>query len=264
MPSFCASPYQIGLRVVLSLLMMLTCMQSLAQAENDCDLARALGGEQAYRECIRRHKAGLSDQSEKPAVSTRNSANQLEALSPQKIYKRITPSVYMVIAANSVREFKRGENLSQGSAIAISDKILLTAYHVVEDCRVIVLCQNEKFYRTHIVKAEPSSDRCILEVKEHSLMPVAAIRPFESIEIGEKVYTIGAPRGLEQTIADGIISGKREVSGIKLLQTTAPVSPGSSGGGLFDEYGRLLGIASFYLSDSQALNFAISAENFIP
>lgn len=59
-----------------------------------------------------------------------------------------------------------------------------------------------------------------------------------------------------------IVSSKRTVDGGRLVQTTAPISPGSSGGGLFDAQANLLGITTFMLKQSQNLNFAIAAEEY--
>jgi serine protease Do len=83
------------------------------------------------------------------------------------------------------------------------------------------------------------------------------------LEIGEKLYSIGAPLGLELTLSDGLLSAKRALSGSHLIQTTAPISPGSSGGGLFDAYGNLVGITTFLLKNSENLNFAIAAQGYL-
>lgn len=91
----------------------------------------------------------------------------------------------------------------------------------------------------------------------------AEIRDYSSLKEGEKVYAVGNPRGLELTISDGIISGLRIIPNGPLVQTNAAISAGSSGGGLFDDQGRLIGITSFDLRDSQNLNFAISANMLV-
>jgi S1-C subfamily serine protease len=62
--------------------------------------------------------------------------------------------------------------------------------------------------------------------------------------------------------AEGLISGVREDGGVTLVQTSAPISPGSSGGALVDASGALVGITTFLLVDTQNLNFAISASAF--
>ena len=74
-----------------------------------------------------------------------------------------------------------------------------------------------------------------------------------------RVYAVGAPRRLEQTISDGLLSGLRraEDGSLTMVQTSAPISPGSSGGGLFDAHGRLIGITTSGLKESQNLNFAV-------
>ncbi|MGB6797861.1 MAG: serine protease, partial [Xanthobacteraceae bacterium] len=80
--------------------------------------------------------------------------------------------------------------------------------------------------------------------------------------IGARVYTIGNPAGYLNTLGEGIISGLREQDGIKLIQTTAQISPGSSGGALVDPSGALVGITSFFWKNAQNLNFAIAADEF--
>jgi S1-C subfamily serine protease len=92
------------------------------------------------------------------------------------------------------------------------------------------------------------------------------VRSYDSLEVGEKVYTLGSPVGLELTLSDGLISGRRDEDGFHYVQTTAPISPGSSGGGLFDARGNLVGVTTLVLTGrerlNQALNFAIPAEAF--
>ena len=74
------------------------------------------------------------------------------------------------------------------------------------------------------------------------------------------MYAIGAPQGLDLTISEGIVSSLRDVPGGTVIQTTAPVSRGSSGGGLFDASGRLVGIVTFQHRYGQNLNFALPAD----
>jgi hypothetical protein len=80
--------------------------------------------------------------------------------------------------------------------------------------------------------------------------------------VGERVFTIGSPEGLERSLGEGLISGLREGYGSSYVQTTAPISHGSSGGGLFDKYGNLVGITTLSFTTGQQLNFAIAAESF--
>ena len=74
------------------------------------------------------------------------------------------------------------------------------------------------------------------------------------------MYAIGAPQGLELSLSEGLVSGLRKDGGTTYIQTTAAISKGSSGGGLFDAQGRLVGITTMYVEGAQALNFAVPAE----
>ena len=88
---------------------------------------------------------------------------------------------------------------------------------------------------------------------------IPGFRTFDSLRVGETVYSLGAPEGHENTFAPGVVSSKREQF---LVQTSAPISQGSSGGGLFDVQGNLVGITTLFHRRGQALNFAIRADAF--
>lgn len=87
-----------------------------------------------------------------------------------------------------------------------------------------------------------------------------AVRRSSSLQVGERIYAMGAPKGLELTLSEGLMSGLRDKEGVRIIQTTAPISPGSSGGGLFDVQGKLVGITTFYLAEGQDLNFALPGD----
>ncbi len=80
------------------------------------------------------------------------------------------------------------------------------------------------------------------------------------MKVGERAYAVGAPEGLELTLSEGLVSGLREVDDVRVIQTSAPISHGSSGGGLFDSEGRLIGVTTFFLKEGQNLNFALPGE----
>lgn len=82
----------------------------------------------------------------------------------------------------------------------------------------------------------------------------------ESLALGEKVFTIGNPSGLQHTVTSGIISGYREAENIRYIQTDAPINPGNSGGPLVDSDGRVIGINTLILSDAEGIGFAIPVE----
>jgi S1-C subfamily serine protease len=183
-------------------------------------------------------------------------------LSPEDLYKSVERSVFVVGAARSVGDAK-ARDIMQGSAVAIADHLLLTNCHVVQNRPVIVLLQDKTSFRASLIAADAAADRCVLKSEGPALTPVPGVRLFDSVQVGEPVFAIGAPRGLERTLTEGLVSAMRPGKERNLIQTSAPLSPGSSGGGLFDDHGNLLGITTLAsLPGSQNLNFAIAAADF--
>lgn len=186
----------------------------------------------------------------------------VESLTPMGIFNLVNPSVWTVISASSAANLKAMENISLASAVVITENTLLTNYHVIEDRPYVVVKQGERFQQATIISGDKQTDRCILYVENIILKPIKGFRKYNSLVIGETVYSVGSPKGLENTLGQGIISGKREFTKLNLIQTTAQISKGSSGGGLFDNFGNLIGITTFKLGDSEGLNFAVAIEDF--
>lgn len=185
-----------------------------------------------------------------------------QPLDAASLFKSVEGSVFVVLAGSTFEAIAEGAGASQGSAVALDDRHLLTNCHVIEDRPAVVLFQGDQFAPAFVVRSDETTDRCVLGVDGLALMPVMGVRRFADLEIGERVYTVGAPAGLERTLGEGIISGLREFEGQHVIQTTAQVSPGSSGGGLFDSRGNLIGITTFEVGEGSDLNFAIAAEDY--
>ncbi len=186
---------------------------------------------------------------------------QKQTLDAAELYRRVERSVFVVGAARSVDD-ARARDITQGSAIAIAPHLLLTNCHVVRGRPVIVLLQDHVIYHATLAAADEAADRCVLSSTGPALEPVAGVRLFSDLAVGEHVFAIGAPRALERTLTEGLVSGLRAGGSRNLIQTSAPLSPGSSGGGLFDDHGNLLGITTLAsLPGSQNLNFAIAASD---
>ncbi|HEY4102507.1 MAG TPA: S1C family serine protease [Polyangiaceae bacterium] len=175
------------------------------------------------------------------------------------LFKQLSPSVFKVIVTSS-------EAVAQGSAVAVSKNQLLTNCHVLESAQKVRVQQGKNVWPALIRFADPASDRCVLSVTDTTLVPIRGIRRQSELQVGEPMYTLGSPNGLELSLSNGILSGIREEDGKSYVQTTAPISPGSSGGGLFDARGNLVGITTAMLVGhehlNQSLNFAIPAEAF--
>jgi len=179
------------------------------------------------------------------------------ALPPPLLFKTASPAVYAVLG--------KATDLatSQGSAVAVSAKEAITNCHVVARAKTITLANATTRLRAEVIAADRKTDRCYLRVLDGELQPVPGFRDYASLSVGEAVFTIGSPEGLINTLGDGLLSGlRRSEDGIEYIQITAPVSPGSSGGGVFDDRGNLIGITTFTIRDAQNLNFAIAASHF--
>lgn len=179
---------------------------------------------------------------------------QGSGLSPEDLYEKVAPSVWLVETRDT-----DGKG-SLGSAVVIGPTDLITNCHVVGKAEVIAVSHGGPRMRARLRYRDPERDLCQLAV-EGLDAPVVEIAEEASLRVGAKVYAIGNPSGLTLTLSDGLLSGlRRDRTGkLQAVQMTVPISPGSSGGGLFDVHGRLVGVVTFHLKDTQNLNFALPA-----
>ncbi|MBG6072564.1 S1C family serine protease [Polaromonas sp. CG_9.2] len=171
-------------------------------------------------------------------------------LSSEQIYKQ---------ASNSIVMLKTPEG--SGSGVVVAPGIVLTNCHVTQRGPVAVYYRKTQYAAVVVAGDEEKMDYCIVKVAGLPAAP-APMGPLGDVAPGQRVYSLGSPRGLELTFAEGMVSALRSIPGMPLpiIQTTAPISPGSSGGGLFDEFGRVIGITTIFLTESQNLNFAMPVE----
>jgi tetratricopeptide (TPR) repeat protein len=158
----------------------------------------------------------------------------------------------------------KGDVIATASGIFISsDGHLVTNSHVLTTQkfdRIFAQLPTKAFYLLkNTIGVSKRYDLAILQF-DGSELPFVRIENATTAQAGEHILAIGSPEGLEQTVSEGIVSyAQRRVGDVDLIQFTAPISPGSSGGGLFNMSGRLLGITSKMLSEKNAqnLNFAV-------
>ena len=185
-----------------------------------------------------------------------------QPLSAAAVFKKVDPSVFVVYASRSLADARDGR-YALGSAVAVSEHYLLTNCHVVMDRPVIRLRRDDNELVATLAAADKQADRCILKSDGAPLTPITGIRSFQDIAVGEHVFAVGTPVGLDHTLTQGIVSGLRNIHGRNLVQTDTPLSPGNSGGGLFDESGNLIGITTLASRPGfQNLNFAVAASDF--
>ncbi len=183
------------------------------------------------------------------------SAAAQPALTPEQLFEQVSPSVWVVHTLDGERR-----PLMQGSAVVIGPGQVVTNCHVLRGARSVSVGRENMRFGATLEHPDTERDMCLLKVANFTASAVN-MAPADTLRTGARVYAIGAPRGLETTISDGLLSGIRRnaAAAVEALQISVPISPGSSGGGLFDAQGRLIGITNAGLRDAQNLNFALPA-----
>jgi len=166
-----------------------------------------------------------------------------------------------------VRIVVRDRNLKEiglGSGFFVSsDGTLVTNHHVVRNAAsaTVLLPSGETFSVDSILAWDEARDLAILKVVGNALPKLDLVPTDVPIPVGARVYAIGNPQGLTNTITEGLLSGTRLMNGFPYLQTSASISPGSSGGPLLDAQARVVGVTTFILAGAervnQNLNFAV-------
>jgi S1-C subfamily serine protease len=155
-----------------------------------------------------------------------------------------------------------GNAQSMGSAVAVSPTKLVTNCHLIQDSADVTLLKAGRSMRAEVLAADREGDRCILKAAGQLSTYVGSARRHSGLLVGEDVAAIGNPKGLDTSLSRGLVAQKRNKNGHAYVQTDAAISSGSSGGGLFDTSGNLVGITTFKVSTGESLNFAIAIEEF--
>jgi S1-C subfamily serine protease len=187
------------------------------------------------------------------------------------IYKRVLPSVVNITSKSLVYNFffEPVPQQGQGSGF-ILDKSghVLTNFHVVQGANrgVKVQLSNKRTYDAKVIGTDPKHDLALLQINAPNLEPVTLANSSE-LAVGQKVYAIGNPFGLNGTMTRGIISSIRTIGGSEgatidgAIQTDAAINPGNSGGPLLNSRGEVIGINTMIASNganqSSGIGFAI-------
>jgi tetratricopeptide (TPR) repeat protein len=175
------------------------------------------------------------------------------ALTPSQIFDKVKDTVVVVKTLNA-----QGKVEGQGSGVLLPSGRVATNCHVVEGGASYQVGQGKRLVSATLYAEDGDKDICLLDAKGIQGKP-AQLGKATGLKVGDPVYAVGAPKGLELSLSDGIVAQLRGAPS-PLIQTTAAISPGSSGGGLFDKEGRLVGLTTFYLEGGQNLNFAMPVE----
>jgi len=179
------------------------------------------------------------------------------------VIKKTESSVFIIYTFD-----KKNELLSQGSGFFVSENgVGITNYHVLEGAStaMIKLKNGEKYPIKKVIDYDEKIDivKFQIENPENKSIPFLSITKSYP-KIGENIFNIGNPLGLEQTVSNGIISSFREIPPHgNLIQITAPISEGSSGSPVFNLKGQVIGIATMGFKRGQNLNFALSYKEIV-
>jgi len=175
-----------------------------------------------------------------------------------ELVRRIKPSAVAIETFDA-----KGEKLSRGSGFFIDSDRVVTNRHVIDGAyRAEVHSLTGSNYPVRSVLAvDAEADIALLRVEA----PANLVRPLQldrtSPQEGESVVVIGNPFGLEGSVTNGIVSAVRDIPGFgRIIQITAPISPGSSGSPVVNMQGQVIGVATLQITGGQSVNFAIPSE----
>jgi serine protease Do len=180
------------------------------------------------------------------------------ALQPAEVYAKVAPSVWRVQTYDV-----DGLPIGIGSGVVIAPDTLVTNCHVLAKAKRVAVKREKISIDAKLEMWDPQRDVC--QIKAPNLgAPVVALGEVSKLKVGQTVYAVGNPKGLDLTMSAGLLSSVRRNTKdqIILLQTSAAISGGSSGGGLFDDEGVLIGLTTLgsVSADAQNLNFAVPVD----
>ncbi len=181
-------------------------------------------------------------------------ANPVDAKTAQQIARSTFGSTVLL-----VMEDANGQPISLGSGFIVKEGVIATNLHIVEGASAgyaKLIGKKSKFNIEGIVGLDPLHDLILLKISASQTTGLS-LGNSDIVEVGEQVYVVGNPQGLEGTFSQGIVSSIRDIGKEKLLQITAPISPGSSGGPVLNSSGQVIGVAVATFKGGQNLNFAI-------
>ncbi len=172
-----------------------------------------------------------------------------------ELVRRIKPSAVAIETFDA-----KGATISRGSGFFVANDKVITNRHVIERSnRVeIHLIDGKKFVAKGVLAIDGEGDLALLQVdvppNSVAALPLVQNAPQE----GESIVVIGNPFGLEGSVSNGIVSAVREIPGYgKIIQITAPISPGSSGSPVVNMRGQVIGVATLQAAEGQSINFAV-------
>ena len=224
------------------------------------------GGYAGFHFADKTSSARVVYQSVSSGTATNTSTSNASSL--VNVVNAITPSVVEITTEQMVTtSFWGGQQVVSGAGSGViytADGYIITNAHVIDGAQQITVTLNDgTSYSAKVIGSDSQSDVAVVKIDATGLTP-AVLGDSDSVSIGETAIAVGNPSSLGITTTDGIISALNrnvtiEGNTMTLLQTSAAISPGNSGGGLFNENGQLIGIvnAKNASENAEGLGFAI-------
>ncbi len=176
----------------------------------------------------------------------------------QRIYRQSIPHTCLIVTS------RNGKTDNLGSGLLVSaDGLVITNDHVIEKADNLAVKCGERESTASVRKRSKQPDLALLATSLKNGESFIFNEAYSQDLIGRDVFVIGNPYGLEGTFSTGVISGLREIDGVRYIQISAPISPGNSGGPVILQDGTVIGIAAMVLKKGQNLNFAIASSEVI-
>lgn len=173
----------------------------------------------------------------------------------------VKPAVVTIITYN-----ENGEISGQGTGFFVGENQIISSRHIFEGISTakIKTSRGEVYSILGVIAEDPKWDLILLKTETIDNKAAPLVITDKYPKEGQKIVVVGSPKGFEQTISDGIISSIRDIpnSG-KIIQITAPISPGSSGSPVVNLQGEVIGVATLQMHHAQQLNFAVPAEHIL-
>jgi serine protease Do len=232
-------------------------------------------------------KTDTQEPTAKPSVAPRLAPSESKSTPESKVAVESKPGFYSApskaLPSRTVRDLVNqiGEAVVQvrtpsglGSGFIINeDGFLMTNFHVIEgETQISVevyhqapdgVLERKTYKQVRIIAMNKFEDLTLLKIEDKDVpkFKYVVMGNSDAMAVGERVFAIGSPLGLERTVTEGILSTKtRQLGGELYLQTTAQINPGNSGGPLFDMSGEVIGITNMKITFGEGLGFAIPVE----
>jgi hypothetical protein len=191
-----------------------------------------------------------------PAVASTPRNTAPRSLSPADIAARALPAVVTIFTEQSLGT---GFVVRPDGWIATNLHVLLSGGPKVR----VRLSDNRELEVVELLAASPEHDLALVRVVARGL-PTVPLGDSDSMRPGDSVVAIGNPLGLEDTVSNGLVSARRKVGDVEVLQISAPIAQGSSGGPIFNDRGEVIGVAYRVAQAGQNINFGVPARYLVP